>query len=74
MEPWWGSGAGQQLMDHAHAELAKEYDSAQLTVLTANARARRFYERNGWVEAETVVEPHFGGIPTEVTRYRRALP
>jgi 2-amino-4-hydroxy-6-hydroxymethyldihydropteridine diphosphokinase len=70
---WWGSGAGQLLMDLAHDELAKTYDEAELTVLTANPRARRFYERNGWIEAETLVEPHFGGTPTQVTRYLRKL-
>jgi 2-amino-4-hydroxy-6-hydroxymethyldihydropteridine diphosphokinase len=73
LEPWWGSGTGQLLMDHAHAELATSYGEAELTVLTANARARRFYERNGWVEADTVIEPHFGDVPTKVTRYRRSL-
>ena len=70
---WWGSGAGQALLDRAHAELAATNDEAVLTVLTANARARRFYERNGWIETETLVEPHFGNRPTEVTRYRRLL-
>jgi GNAT superfamily N-acetyltransferase len=73
MPPWWGSGAGQQLMDVALAELGREFEVAQLTVLTANARARRFYERNGWTEAETLVEEHFGNVPTQVTRYRRRL-
>ena len=73
LEAWWGSGAGQRLIDTAHAELAREWDEAFLTVLTANARARRFYERNGWRLAETLVEPHFGGIPTEVARYRRSV-
>lgn len=70
---WWGSPAGQLLLDRAHAELATSHDTARLTVLTANGRARRFYERNGWRAAETVVEPHFGGYPTKVTRYRRDL-
>ena len=75
VEPeWWGTGAGQLLMDRAHEVLARHFDEAELTVLTANPRARRFYERNGWVEAETFFEPHFGGTPTEVTRYRRRLP
>lgn len=70
---WWGTGAGQLLIDKAHQELAKNHDEAILTVLTANARARRFYERNGWEPIETLVEPHFGNRPTEVTRYRRRL-
>jgi 2-amino-4-hydroxy-6-hydroxymethyldihydropteridine diphosphokinase len=70
---WWGSGAGQLLLDRAHEELAADYDEAVLTVLEANARARRFYERNGWELTEVLVEPHFGGHPTEVARYRRSL-
>ena len=38
-----------------------------------NARARRFYERNGWDLGETLVEPHFGGEPTEVCRYHKSF-
>jgi GNAT superfamily N-acetyltransferase len=68
---WWGSGAGQLLIDEAHEVLATTCDEAILTVLAANPRARRFYERNGWTPAEIVTEPHFGGVPTEVVRYRK---
>jgi 2-amino-4-hydroxy-6-hydroxymethyldihydropteridine diphosphokinase len=70
---WWGSEAGQRLLELAHEELAADYDEAVLTVLEANARARRFYERNGWELTKVLVEPHFGGQPTEVARYRRIL-
>jgi 2-amino-4-hydroxy-6-hydroxymethyldihydropteridine diphosphokinase len=70
---WWGSGAGQALIERAHVELAARYDEAELTVLEANPRARRFYERNGWRLAGTLVERHFGGHPTRVARYRRPL-
>jgi GNAT superfamily N-acetyltransferase len=70
---WWGSGAGQRLLEHAHRELAREFDDAMLTVLRANDRARRFYERNGWRLSEIAVEPHFGGRPTQVARYGRSL-
>jgi 2-amino-4-hydroxy-6-hydroxymethyldihydropteridine diphosphokinase len=70
---WWGSGAGQLLLDLAHRELARDNAEAILTVLAANARARRFYERNGWRLSELLVEPHFGGSPTEVARYRRRV-
>ena len=67
----WGTGVGQALLDRAHEELAATCDEARLTCLVGNARARRFYERNGWVAGEQVIEPHFGGEPTEVIRYRR---
>jgi RimJ/RimL family protein N-acetyltransferase len=65
----WGSAAAQALIDEAHVLLAESCDEASLTVLTANPRARRFYERNGWQLTDTLVEPHFGGEPTEVCRY-----
>jgi len=70
---WWGSGAGQRLLERAHRELAGEFGEGMLTVLSANARARRFYERNGWRLDEILVEPHFGDRPTEVARYRRSF-
>lgn len=68
---WWGSSVGQRLMDLAHAELARDFDHAVLHVLTSNARARRFYERNGWEHTGSLVEPHFGGRPTEVSTYAK---
>jgi RimJ/RimL family protein N-acetyltransferase len=67
----WGSGVGQELLDRAHRELAATCEVATLTCLVTNARARRFYERNGWELGETLVEPHFGGEPTDVCRYRK---
>jgi RimJ/RimL family protein N-acetyltransferase len=70
---WWGSGAAQLLIDHAHEQLQGDHHEAVLTVLSANARARRFYERNGWVLDQIRVEPHLGGQATEVARYRRKL-
>lgn len=70
---WWGSRAGQLLLERAHALLAADHDEAILAVLAANPRARRFYERNGWRFERLVVEPHFDGRPTEVARYRCRL-
>ncbi|HSL97012.1 MAG TPA: 2-amino-4-hydroxy-6-hydroxymethyldihydropteridine diphosphokinase [Candidatus Deferrimicrobiaceae bacterium] len=70
---WWGSRAGQVLLERAHTLLAADHDEAILTVLAANPRARRFYERNGWQFERLVVESHFGGQPIEVARYRRRL-
>ena len=70
---WWGSDAGQALLERAHELLAETCDEAELSVLVGNARARRFYERNGWRFDRQVVEPHFGGVPTAVCKYRRRV-
>jgi GNAT superfamily N-acetyltransferase len=70
LPPWWGSGVGQRLMDVAQEHLARTFTEAVLTVLAANPRARRFYERNGWSFDRVLVEPHLGQ-PTQVAMYRR---
>jgi ribosomal protein S18 acetylase RimI-like enzyme len=67
----WGAGVGQALLEQAHTALAARWDEAVLTVLDANPRARRFYERNGWALSEELVEQHFGGLDVAVCRYRR---
>jgi RimJ/RimL family protein N-acetyltransferase len=67
----WGTEAAQLLIEQAHETLGARFDTAVLTVLAANPRARRFYERNGWILDEVLTEPHFGGEPTEAARYRR---
>ncbi|NUR59212.1 MAG: GNAT family N-acetyltransferase [Catenulispora sp.] len=55
----WGTGAGQALLEAAHESLtAMQFATAVLWVLPSNARARRFYERNGW--AADGVEPTRG--------------
>jgi len=72
---WWGTGAAQRLIDCAHEQLATRFRRAVLTVLASNPRARRFYERNGWVLEQVKSEPQplFGGAPTEVALYRKSL-
>jgi GNAT superfamily N-acetyltransferase len=70
----WGSGAGRELMAAAVAGL-REAGFAQVTlwVLDSNARARRFYERAGFVpDGATKTDVLAGATMTEV-RYRRAL-
>jgi GNAT superfamily N-acetyltransferase len=69
----WGTDVGQALLERAEHELAETCDTAALTCMVDNARARRFYERNGWELSETFFEPHFGGEPTEVCRYRKTF-
>ena len=69
----WGAGVGQALLERAEAELAETCTAASLTCMVVNARARRFYDRNGWQLGETLVEPHFSGEPTEVCRYHKTF-
>ena len=46
---WWGRGLGVELHDDAIGHLKERgYPVAMLWVLTANHRARRFYEKQGW--------------------------
>ncbi len=66
----WGTGAGRMLLSAAAAALAaRGYDSALLWVLEDNARARRFYERAGWLEDGRKLET-LGGVEVAETRYR----
>ncbi len=44
-----------------------------LTGLGDNPRARRLYEHNGWLLDGHGTEPHFGGEPTDVVRYRTGM-
>jgi GNAT superfamily N-acetyltransferase len=45
----WGRGVGSALMQSALVELRRQgYSSALLWAVAANARARRFYEHQGW--------------------------
>ncbi|HZI45351.1 MAG TPA: GNAT family N-acetyltransferase [Ilumatobacter sp.] len=46
----WGCGAAAELMEHVEQRLKAEgFVTAVLWVLDDNPRARRFYERQGWV-------------------------
>jgi ribosomal protein S18 acetylase RimI-like enzyme len=71
---YWRRAIGTSLMATAIAALtAAGFREAVLNVYAENARARRFYERNGW---------HFDGFeqdidrggPVRQLRYRRGLP
>jgi ribosomal protein S18 acetylase RimI-like enzyme len=52
----WGTGSGWALMDAAVAWLADGWREAILWVAEENPRARRFYERYGWIAESTRVE------------------
>jgi len=70
----WGSGAGTALMA-AGIEALRDagYCEAILWVLEDNPRARRFYEREGWVLDGLRKEDEFLGVPVTEVRYRRGL-
>lgn len=69
-----GTGLGRQLMGGALAELREIGGGrAVLWVLEENERARRFYDRGGWVaDGATRVEP-IGGEPVPQLRYAKRL-
>jgi GNAT superfamily N-acetyltransferase len=71
-EPWWGTGLATAL----HAEAVREagargFTSMRLFTPAAHARARRFYEREGWAPAGEPVDVLDFGMP--LLEYRRAI-
>ena len=70
---WWSTGTGRALMDQVLAKVrAAGYGCITLWVLEANARARRFYQRAGFIpDGARHVLDDLGGV-TEI-RYRQAL-
>jgi len=70
-EPWWGTGLSADLLGRATTEAAARYDTIRLYTPSAHARARSFYEREGWHRAsEPSFEPALG---LELVEYRRPL-
>jgi len=60
-EPWWGRGVAPLLHDSAVAEMrARGHSSARLFTPSGHARARRFYERRGWVAGGEAWNEHLG--------------
>jgi len=71
----WGTGVAQPLLAHATAALAAlEHAEGVLWVLRGNARARRFYEKAGWLAdgAEKLAEESANGVRVtfDEVRYR----
>src|SRR5918997_4657126 len=69
--PWHGSGLALALHDEALREAgARGFSAVRLFAAAGQARARRFYEREGW---EARGEPYvLLGFGMEVVEYRRA--
>jgi RimJ/RimL family protein N-acetyltransferase len=70
----WGSGAATALMS-AGVEALRESGcrAVILWVLEDNPRARRFYEREGWVPDGERKQDEFLGVAVTEVRYRRSL-
>ena len=67
----WGTGHGHVLHAHAVRALAATGAAeATLWVLTANERARRFYERHGWAADGATKVAVLGDVPLDEVRYR----
>ena len=69
----WGSGAARALLAAAvDAAAERGFDRMRLFAAAGQARARRFYEREGWTApAPPALDPAFG---METVEYRRTLP
>jgi RimJ/RimL family protein N-acetyltransferase len=72
LEEYWGKGVGQRIMDRALYEIRRlGYKSVILWVFEANIRARRFYEKCGFVFDGAVKDSSFAD--TKEVRYRLEL-
>ena len=71
-EPWWGAGVATALHEQAVREAgARGFTSMRLFTPAAQARARRFYEREGWTPAGAPFDDLDFGMP--LVEYRRAI-
>jgi GNAT superfamily N-acetyltransferase len=68
-----GTGVGRTLIAAARERLRASSTQAALWVLDGNARARRFYERDGWSHDGTRRTRIYGDSPVQEVRYRSAV-
>ncbi len=71
-----GGGVADALLGHAEQVIAAGFDVAWLAVAAGNARARRFYERNGWRDAggfDYAAEIAGGTLPVPSRRYEKQV-
>jgi ribosomal protein S18 acetylase RimI-like enzyme len=70
----WDRGLGRMLMLASEDRLrAMGFTQAELWVLEANQRARRFYEAAGWSTDGALKVEEIGGVSPTQVRYRREL-
>jgi GNAT superfamily N-acetyltransferase len=71
---FWGTGVGEALMNSTLEQLAKDNRSrAYLWVLHDNARARRFYERHGWIGDKSTKQFEIADVSVVEMRYSRRI-
>jgi len=71
-----GTGIATALLRHAEGVIALRAGVAWLAVADGNARARRFYERQGWQDVAAIdyqADIEGGTIPVPCRRYERVL-
>ena len=71
-----GSGAAATLLDRGEEIVGATHDRAWLAVVAGNVRARRFYERRGWVDAgpfDYSAETDEGTFTVPALRYEKTL-
>jgi L-amino acid N-acyltransferase YncA len=70
-----GTGLATALLEAACREMRQQgYERALLWVLSANARARRFYERSGWTGDGSRKVVNLRGTELEAVRYEIPVP
>jgi GNAT superfamily N-acetyltransferase len=70
----WHTGVGRRLIIAAREQLRRAgFREAALWVLDGNARARRFYERDGWTLDGGRQTKTIAGAQLDEVRYRRVL-
>ena len=71
--PWWGSGLAARLHTLGLEEAARQgYETIRLYTPYGAARARAFYEREGWEQAGPAFPEPLLGL--DLVEYRRELP
>jgi GNAT superfamily N-acetyltransferase len=71
LAPWWGRGVAPALHEAAVTEMrGRAFTRARLYTPAAHLRARRFYERRGWVARGDAFHE---GLALELTEYRLDL-
>lgn len=71
---WWGQRIGSALIERGRSYLRElGFSDAILWVLVGNARAERFYSRDGWRRDGPRRTAVMWGVAVDASRYRQPL-